>query len=131
MNAAYFKNRLDLYHEFVPQTLMFVAMFGYMDFLIVVKWLTNYTGKTDQAPSIINTMVAMFLGGGEIKGQPFIPANTFVENILARKHSTSYLTIVFHFSDMFDQHPMDAPRKAMDTLAGECGENQGERQPRR
>ena len=61
MNAAYFKNRLDLYHEFVPQTLMFVAMFGYMDFLIVVKWLTNYTGKTDQAPSIINTVGSIVL----------------------------------------------------------------------
>ena len=47
---------------------MFIAMFGYMDLLIVIKWLTNYNGKTDQAPSIINTMVAMFLGGGEIKG---------------------------------------------------------------
>ena len=47
---------------------MFIAMFGYMDALIVIKWLTNYNGKTDKAPSIINTMVAMFLGGGEIKG---------------------------------------------------------------
>ena len=64
---------------------MFVAMFGYMDLLIVLKWLTNYNGKTDQAPSIINTMVSMFLGGGEIKGQPFLPANQFIENILACK----------------------------------------------
>jgi len=53
-----------------------------MDVLIVIKWLTNYTGHTDQAPSIITTMVGMFLGGGEIKGQPFLPANQFIENIL-------------------------------------------------
>ena len=104
---------------------MFVAMFGYMDFLIVVKWLTNYTGKTDQAPSIINTMVGMFLGGGEIKGQPFIPANTFVQNILARKQSTFILTSFLHFSDLLDQHSMDAPRKAVDTLVGERSKNQG------
>ena len=85
LNNIYFKQWIDFYHEFIPQTLMFIAMFGYMDLLIVIKWLTNYNGKTDQAPSIINTMVAMFLGGGEIKGQPFFPANQFVENILACK----------------------------------------------
>ena len=62
-------------------------MFGYMDLLIVIKWLTNYTGKTDQAPSIITTMVNMFLGGGAIKGQPFMPANSFIENILMCKLS--------------------------------------------
>ena len=110
---------------------MFVAMFGYMDFLIVVKWLTNYTGKTEQAPSIINTMVAMFLGGGEIKGQPFIPANTFVENILARKYYFPNLTSFLYFSDMFDQHSMDAPREAVDTLVGECVEIQGKGRKRR
>ena len=75
LNAVYFGNRLDFVHEFIPQTLFFVLLFGYMDLLIVVKWLTNYTGHTDQAPSIITTMVGMFLGGGEIKGQPFLPAN--------------------------------------------------------
>ena len=68
LNARYFKNSLDFYHEFIPQTLMFVSMFGYMDMLIIIKWLTNYNGKTEKAPSIINTMVSMFLGGGEIKG---------------------------------------------------------------
>lgn len=57
-------------------------MFGYMDMLIVIKWFTNYTGHTDQAPSIITTMVSMFLAGGEIKGQEFFAHNQFVSNIL-------------------------------------------------
>ena len=62
-------------------------MFGYMDMLIVIKWFTNYTGHTDQAPSIITTMVSMFLAGGEIKGQEFFAHNQFVSNILVGKYS--------------------------------------------
>jgi V-type H+-transporting ATPase subunit a len=42
LNALYFKRRLDFVHEFVPQILMLFCMFGYMDILIIKKWLTNY-----------------------------------------------------------------------------------------
>ena len=61
----------------------------------MVKWFTNYTGRTEQAPSIINTMVAMVLGGGEIRGIPFIPFNTLVENILLGKSHLYYTIFVF------------------------------------
>ena len=41
-------------------------MFGYMDFLIIVKWLTDFSGIEDKAPSIIQTMIAMFISFGAI-----------------------------------------------------------------
>merc|ERR1712216_964522 len=34
-----------------------------MDVLILIKWHTDYTGIESKAPSIITTMVNMFLGG--------------------------------------------------------------------
>ena len=46
-----------------------------MDVLIFLKWNTNYIGHTDQAPSIIVTIVNFFLNAGEIKGQPFFQGN--------------------------------------------------------
>jgi hypothetical protein len=47
-------------------------MFGYMDFLIIQKWLTNYFGYEHEAPSIITTMVSMFLDGGKVDGRQII-----------------------------------------------------------
>ena len=117
LNAVYFGNRLDFVHEFIPQTLFFVLLFGYMDVLIVVKWLTNYTGHTDQAPSIITTMVGMFLGGGEIKGQPFLPANQFIENILVCKYQLTLFNQFSLFSDKSGLHPMDVACQTLDSLA--------------
>lgn len=64
-----------LLNEFLPQLILLLAIFGYMDFLIIVKWNTNYIGNTDKAPSIIVTIVNFFLNGGEIKGTPFFIGN--------------------------------------------------------
>ena len=41
-------------------------MFGYMDALIVTKWLTDFTGREGKAPSIIQTMIGMFISMGAI-----------------------------------------------------------------
>jgi hypothetical protein len=54
---------------------MLLALFGFMDVLIVMKWLFPYQPievtkaeyYTDQAPSIIHTMIAMFLDRGQTK----------------------------------------------------------------
>lgn len=53
-----------LLNEFFPQLILLLAIFGYMDLLIIIKWNTNYTGITDQAPSIIVTIVNFFLNSG-------------------------------------------------------------------
>jgi V-type H+-transporting ATPase subunit a len=45
---------------------MLLAMFGFMDLLIIAKWTTDFSGREDQAPSLISTMIAMFLSGGAI-----------------------------------------------------------------
>ena len=41
-NSIFFKKSLDLFFEFIPQFLLLVGLFGYMDFLIVFKWLKNW-----------------------------------------------------------------------------------------
>ena len=87
-NAIYFKDMPKLLHEFLPQLILLLAIFGYMDLLIFLKWNTNYIGHTDQAPSIIVTIVNFFLNGGEVKGQDFFTANQFVSQILLCKSST-------------------------------------------
>lgn len=66
-NAVYFKNYVDLVFEFVPQIILLFVLFGYMDWLIIAKWLTDFTHRENEAPSVISVMIGMALNGGEIE----------------------------------------------------------------
>lgn len=68
LNAKYFGRELDFYHEFIPMLVLLLALFGFMDFLIIQKWLTDWrgSGQEDKAPSIINVMIELFLNYGTI-----------------------------------------------------------------
>lgn len=65
-NSFYFKKLVDFIFEFIPQIVMLLALFGYMDYIIMKKWTTDFTDREYRAPPIIATMIGMFLGGGEI-----------------------------------------------------------------
>jgi V-type H+-transporting ATPase subunit a len=45
LNAVYFKLPYDLWHEFLPQLLMLVSLIGFMNVLIITKWMTDWSGK--------------------------------------------------------------------------------------
>jgi V-type H+-transporting ATPase subunit a len=59
--------KIGITSKFLPQLLFFTSTFGYMDLLIISKWTTSWSIPA-QAPSIINTMIAMFLGLGTVDG---------------------------------------------------------------
>lgn len=82
INAVYFRDMPKLLHEFLPQLILLLAVFGYMDLLIIVKWNTDYAGHSSEAPSIIVTIVNFFLNGGAVKGQEFFAGNQFVSQVL-------------------------------------------------
>lgn len=66
-NSLYYKRYIDFFFEFIPQILLLLALFGFMDLIIIIKWMTDYTtvpGGTSVAPSIITTMISMCLGFG-------------------------------------------------------------------
>ena len=70
-NAIYFNNPVQLIFVGCAQLVMMLAMFGFMDYLIIVKWLTDWDPVMEQGlepPGIINVMVAMFLSGGVVPG---------------------------------------------------------------
>lgn len=58
-NAKYFKKKIDLYAQFIPQMLFLQSIFGYMCFLIVLKWVIQW--DTNQAPRLLNLMIDMIL----------------------------------------------------------------------
>jgi len=64
-NHLFFNDMLSLFGEFVPQILFLNALFGYLSFLITLKWITGSTAD------LYNIMIYMFLSPGSLE-----PANT-------------------------------------------------------
>jgi V-type H+-transporting ATPase subunit a len=64
LNSAFFHRWVELAFEVLPQLLLLLGIFGLMDTLIVAKWLTDYSGRESQAPSIVSSMINMFLNLG-------------------------------------------------------------------
>jgi vacuolar-type H+-ATPase subunit I/STV1 len=67
LNFLHFKKRLEFFFEFLPQLCFMLSIFGYMCFLIFLKWSTDFehfpppTLQGNSAPSILNLMIQMFL----------------------------------------------------------------------
>ena len=66
-NAFHFKRPLDFFFEFIPQIILLWALFGWMNILIIAKWLTAWNDDNiGNAPGIIQIMIDMFLGFGKV-----------------------------------------------------------------
>lgn len=63
-NALQQRSSIDFLFEFLPQIIVLLCLFGYMDLMIIMKWLTNWEGREMYAPSVIGTMIDMFLNLG-------------------------------------------------------------------
>ena len=46
-----------------------------MDILIIGKWLTDFQGRENEAPSIITQIINMFLKEGLVDGSPLFVSN--------------------------------------------------------
>jgi len=61
-NHIHFKNKINIFFEFIPQILFLWSIFGYMCFLIIFKWLHDYSDPNAMAsPRILNLMISMLL----------------------------------------------------------------------
>lgn len=56
-NSLYYKRKVEFWFQTVPQLIFLVLVFGYMDFLIIFKWLKPWGYGNVHAPSIITTMI--------------------------------------------------------------------------
>lgn len=66
VNAIYKKDSLELLHEFLPQLILMLCLFGWMDFLIIAKWNQDWDGRESRAPSVLAIMISMFLNFGAL-----------------------------------------------------------------
>ena len=70
LNNLFFKDYLGFFVEFIPQFIFMNLLFGYMILLIFIKWNTDYTGNTQNAPSIITILMNLALKNGSVDGKP-------------------------------------------------------------
>jgi len=64
-NSIYFKKKVEFWFETIPQLIFLVLVFGYMDFLIIFKWLKPWGYGNPHAPSIITSMINLPLMVGK------------------------------------------------------------------
>lgn len=92
MNALYFGNKVEFIFEVCTQIALLMALFGFMDMLIIIKWTTDWSApeyEGERPPAIIQAIINMFvkLGAKEhFDGVPddsdFIANQQFVMNSL-------------------------------------------------
>jgi V-type H+-transporting ATPase subunit a len=70
MNNLYFNDKIGFIFEFIPQLVFMSLLFGYMIAMIYIKWATDYTNNTQNAPSIISELMAIVLKSGSVDGKP-------------------------------------------------------------
>ncbi len=86
-NSIYFKNMIDFFCEFIPQIVFMVCTFGFMDFMIIYKWLHKYSSPYDsenpnEPPSIITLLINMVLQPTNAPEPPlFIDNGEFEKNL--------------------------------------------------
>lgn len=83
LNAIYFESAMDFFFEFIPQIIFMSLLFGYMLIMIFIKWSTDWTLNSSKAPSIISTLMNIFLKLGSVDGKPLynLSEPAFQENL--------------------------------------------------
>lgn len=107
MNSLYFRRKLDFFFEFIPQIILILVLFGWMDLLIIGKWnmkknvniiwdenSSNYT-NIHKSPAIITTMIDIFLNVGSNEGSDGKAKYLYVFGETQKSVSVIFLLIAF------------------------------------
>lgn len=83
LNAIFFKSKMDFFFEFIPQFIYMNFLFGYMCIMIFIKWSTDWSNNLSQSPSIITTLMNIFLKLGSVENKPlfYLTEPNFQENL--------------------------------------------------
>ncbi|CAO3653774.1 unnamed protein product [Cunninghamella echinulata] len=72
-NHLYYKKKIYIWLEFLPQILFMESIFGYLVFCIIYKWSVNWYERDaqgelirDAPPNLLNMLIYMFLSPGSI-----------------------------------------------------------------
>ncbi|KAJ5073322.1 v-type proton atpase subunit a [Anaeramoeba ignava] len=86
-NAIHFKRYVDVWCGFIPRFLFFMSFFGYMVFLLFLKWSIRWNERTIQSQKhgilLINTLIKFVISPGSVaKDVEIYPNQGLVQLIL-------------------------------------------------
>ena len=70
LNGLFSCNFVEVIFVFIPQITLMLILFGYMDFLIFIKWNINYKKIEYLAPDIKTLLMNIFLQAGKLPDPP-------------------------------------------------------------
>eukprot|EP01087_Luapelamoeba_hula_P016075 TRINITY_DN490_c0_g1_i1.p1 TRINITY_DN490_c0_g1~~TRINITY_DN490_c0_g1_i1.p1 ORF type:complete len:835 (+),score=137.67 TRINITY_DN490_c0_g1_i1:141-2645(+) len=80
INALHFRKPYNIWFEFLPQMAFMCATFGYMCFLIFLKWCIDWPNNGKSAPYLLNLMINMFLKPFKLQdGEDLYPGQLYVQ----------------------------------------------------
>ena len=83
LNARHFRSKIDELAVFVPQVLFMLAIFGYLCFAIVYKWLVDWVALGLRPPSLISMLIAFAMSPGTIPADAVLfPGQAVVQLLL-------------------------------------------------
>eukprot|EP00906_Rhabdomonas_costata_P025020 RCo035855 len=99
LNHIYFKDFKHIWFCWIPEVLFLSCTFGYMDIMIIVKWLVDWptrmlNGMTP--PSLLETMTNFFLAPGSVEPKKYLYGSASTQNSLQ-----TFLLLVAFFSVPF------------------------------
>jgi V-type H+-transporting ATPase subunit a len=81
----HFNDQISILAEFFPQMVFLLCIFGYMDLLILIKWIDYDAKDANCAPSILILMINMFLmkyPNSPCSVRPMYSGQQFVQSLL-------------------------------------------------
>uniref|UniRef100_UPI00358F6DC2 V-type proton ATPase 116 kDa subunit a 4-like n=1 Tax=Myxine glutinosa TaxID=7769 RepID=UPI00358F6DC2 len=65
MMSQYFKNKVNIFCQFLPEIIFIMALFGYLVVLIIYKWIAYTSYMSKDAPSLLIAFINMFMFNNE------------------------------------------------------------------
>ncbi|XP_056390229.1 V-type proton ATPase 116 kDa subunit a 2 isoform X1 [Hyla sarda] len=72
-NYLHFKKKFSVFLVFLPELLFMMCIFGYLVFMVVLKWLSWSAANSRKAPSILLHFINMFMFTGDANNLPLFP----------------------------------------------------------
>ena len=63
-NCVHSGDTRSIRYGFIPEMTFFLSIFGYLVFMIMRKWSIDWVGEEKRPPSLLNTLIAMFMSPG-------------------------------------------------------------------
>lgn len=76
LNHVHFRHWEDIIFEFIPEMIFLCFTFGYLCFMIILKWATNWDDRIGQEPDLLQTMTSFFLSPGSVDSELYSGQST-------------------------------------------------------